>query len=329
MIPGPRNLITDVDGLKVGNATDATVLTGTTVVLPDAPCTAGVAVTGGAPGTRETDLLDPACRVPTVDGVCLSGGSVYGVAAGDAVVRWLREQDRGFTLGPGLLVPIVPGAIIFDLTSGGDPDWHEPPWPGLARAACEAAGDDFALGNEGAGLGARAGRIKGGLGSASAVDPESGLQVGALIVANPVGSVLMPDGRTFWAWPLEQNGEFGGRLPQAQPADAPLDIPAESRIAGNTTIGVVATNFRFDKADMRRIALMAHDGLARAIRPVHTPFDGDTIFALSTGVAGPSPADAMLLARVGAVAADCVARAIGRAVFEARSVGGVPAWRDL
>ena len=329
MIPGPRNLITDVDGLAVGNAEDSHVLTGTTVVLPDAPAIAGVAVHGGAPGTRETDLLDPSCRVPTIDGICLSGGSVYGVGAGDAVVQWLRDEDRGFRIGPELLVPIVPGAIIFDLTSGGAGDWDTPPWPGLARQACAAADRDFALGNAGAGLGARAGRIKGGLGSASAVDPASGLQVGALIVANPVGSVLMPDGRSFWAWPLEQNGEFGGRVPQAQPTDAPLDIPAESRLAGNTTIGVVATNFRFDKADMTRIAMMAHDGLARAIRPVHTPFDGDTIFALSTGVAGSSPADAMTLARVGAIAADCVARAIGRAVYEAKAAGGVPAWSDL
>jgi len=183
---GPRNLITDVDGILVGNAQDARLRSGVSVVLCETPAMASVDMRGGAPGTRDTDLLDPACRVERVDGICLSGGSAFGLSAADGVMRWLAERGRGVAVGSAI-VPIVPSAILFDLLNGGDKKWEWPPYRELAYAACGNAGADFALGNHGAGLGARAGNLKGGLGSASAVDSVTGLQVGALVAVNAVG----------------------------------------------------------------------------------------------------------------------------------------------
>ena len=329
--PGARNLISDVDGIAVGNAADPAVRTGATVVLPDAPVVAGVDVRGGAPGTRETAALDPSCLVEKIDAIVLSGGSVFGLDAAGGVTQWLAARGRGFPVG-GFRAPIVPAAILQDLTNGGDKDWgDEPPYRRLGIQAAEAADAEFALGNAGAGFGARAGRLKGGLGSVSAVAGE--IQIGALVAANPVGEVTMADSVTFWAWPFEQSGEFGGRA-QGVPlagcvADRELALAADSRLGSHTTIGVVATNVILDKAAARRIAIMAHDGLARAIRPVHTPLDGDTIFAVSTGrvpLAKPAP---LALARLGSLAADCVARAVARAVFEAESLGEMPSYRSL
>ena len=326
--PGPRNLITDVDGILVGNAENLDVRTGVTVVLPADPAIAAVDVRGAAPGTRETDLLDPTCMVETVDALCLSGGSVHGLQSADAVVRWLAAQGRGLVVG-GHRVPIVPGAIIFDLASGGDKDWGaNPPYAELASAACAAAGTGFALGNAGAGLGARAGRLKGGLGSVSAVC-DDGTQVGALAVANPVGSVTMPGSGTFWAWALERDRELGHQHPPRRPAGMAEELPADSRLGANTSLAVVATNMRLSVAEAQRVAMMAHDGMARAIRPVHTPFDGDTIFALSTARMEGAGARPALVARIGAMAADCVARAVARAVFEAESLGDSPGYRSV
>jgi len=327
--PGRRNLITDVDGILVGSAEDRRVGSGSTVVLCETPAVGGIDVRGGAPGTRDTELLDPANWVSAIDAIALSGGSAFGLDAAAGAQGWLARQGRGVEVGTAR-VPIVPGAIIFDLTAPGDKDWGEmPPYRELGRRAAAAAAKDFALGNAGAGLGARAGRIKGGLGSASAVDDE-GWQVGAIVVANPVGSVLIPGTTTLWAWPFEMAGEMGGQRPPSTglAADA-FDLPAEARIGGHTTIGVVAVDARLDKADCRRLAIMAHDGLARAIRPVHTPFDGDTVFALATGrreIAGARP---LALARLGALAADCMARAVGRAVYCAETLGDVPSYRSL
>lgn len=324
MRPGPRNLITDVAGLLVGNAEDRAARSGTTVVLCERPCVAGVDVRGGAPGTRETDALDPTCLVDAIDAVVLSGGSAFGLDAASGAMAWLAERGRGYAVGPAR-VPIVPAAILFDLADGGGSWGADPPYRALGRAACDAAGPDFVLGNAGAGLGARAGDLKGGLGSASVAAGE-GLCVGALVAANPVGSVVMGAGPTLWAWPFELDGEMGGQVPPRAPAPTEAGPARRPIVGGATTIAVVATNAALDPAGARRVAIMAHDGIARAIRPAHTPFDGDTVFALATGAwagtAGPAT-----VARVGALAADCLARAIGRAVVLAEDLGDTVSWR--
>ncbi len=326
--PGPRNLITDIDGIRVGNAEAVVLCTGTTMVLFDQAVTGAVDIRGGSPATRETDLLSPDCVVDAVDAICFSGGSVYGLAAADGAVGWLSEQGRGFEVGP-FRAPIVPAACIFDLGSGGGQKiMVEPPYRALARAACESATDgDFDLGNAGAGLGACAGRIKGGLGSVSAL-ADDGLQVAALVVANPAGAVTLPNSPAMWAWPLEQDGEFGGIRPTGLEQGHDMDLPGESRIGGNTSLALVATNADLSKAGAKRVAIAAHDGLARAIRPVHTPFDGDTIFAVATGTLT-RPSELMDLARIGSLAADCVARAAARAVYAAADLGTVPSYRSV
>jgi L-aminopeptidase/D-esterase-like protein len=333
--PGRRNLITDVDGLLVGNAEDERLRSGVSVVLGERPFVASVDVRGGAPGTRETDLLDPSCRVDQVDAICLSGGSAYGLSSADGVMRWLRERGRGLAVG-GVVVPIVPTAILFDLLNGGDKDWDWPPYRDLAYRATGAAARNFALGNSGAGLGAKAGELKGGLGSASTVDTASGLQVGALVAVNARGHTTMADMPQFWAWALEQDGEFGGLPPPERGvglemsygrATSPADI-ARSDPRANTTIAVVATNARIDKAAAQRLAMMAQDGLAHAIRPVHTPHDGDTVFAVATGMHAIST-DPFALGELGTLAADCLARAVARGVYHATSLGGARGWRDL
>lgn len=326
--PGSRNLVTDVDGIAVGNAEDRGLRSGVTVILPEAAAVAAVEVRGGAPGTRETDALEPTRLVECVDAVALSGGSAFGLDAAAGAMAWLAERGRGFAVGE-TVVPIVPAAILFDLGGGQEKSWgEEPPYRRLGLRACEAAGADFALGNAGAGLGAVAGKLKGGLGSASAV-AEDGLQVGAVVAANPVGSVVVPGEATFWAWALEQENELGGQRPPRLERPLPLDEEVKGLPGANTTIGVAATNAALSPAQARQVAVMAQDGLARAIRPVHTPFDGDTLFVLATGtwpLSGPAPGQ---VARVGSLAADCVARAVARGVFLADSLGGVPSYREL
>jgi L-aminopeptidase/D-esterase-like protein len=283
---------------------------------------------GGAPGSREINVMDPFGNVDQIDAICLSGGSAYGLDAASGVMDWLRGQGRGFSVGPHT-VPLVPAAILFDLANGGDKDWAEPPpYRDLGHRAVAAASADFTLGNAGAGYGAMAGKIKGGLGSASLV-ADDGLQVGAVVAANPVGSVVMPGSATLWAWSFERNGELGGQPAPEALGDLDFDLPLESRIGGHTTLAVVATNLALDKVQAGRLAIMAQDGFARAIRPVHTPFDGDTVFALSTDKM-PLDGDAGLpVARAGMMAADCVARAVARAVYEAESLGGAPSYRSL
>ncbi|ODT22816.1 MAG: peptidase T4 [Kaistia sp. SCN 65-12] len=334
---GPRNLITDVDGILVGNAEDHRLRSGVSVVLCETPAMASVDVRGGAPGTRETDLLDPSCMVDRVDAICLSGGSAYGLSSADGVMRWLRERGRGLAIAD-VVVPIVPTAILFDLLNGGDKRWDWPPYRELAYDATGRATRDFALGNAGAGLGAKAGNLKGGLGSASAVDPASGLQVGALVAVNARGYTTMGDMAQFWAWPLEQGKEFGGLPPPARglslavPHDRadlahdPADTARRDPRA-NTTIAVVATNARLDKASAKRLAVMAQDGLVRAIRPVHTPQDGDTVFSIATGRLDLGD-DALALAELGTLAADCLARAVARGVYNAETLGAAPSWRE-
>jgi L-aminopeptidase/D-esterase-like protein len=329
--PGPRNLLTDVPGIKVGNAADDALQSGVTVVLPDAPAVASVDVRGGAPGTRETDLLDPAARIDRIDAIALSGGSAFGLDAAAGLMGWLAERDRGVAVG-GAIVPIVPAAILFDLRDGIERRWGDtPPYRALARIAADTAADQFALGNVGAGLGAKAGRLKGGLGSASIVDPPGptgGATVGALVAANPWGSVVMPGSPCFWAWALEQDDELGG---QPRPDIGAIDLAdlsdcAPPRMGTSTTLAVVATDATLTKADCRRLAMMAQDGIARAIRPVHTLFDGDSVFALATARRG--PVDPATLVRLGALAADCVARAVARAVFEAATTPHFVGYRE-
>ncbi len=332
--PGPRNLITDVPGLMVGQAHDAAVRTGVTVILPqdNGRVVCSVDVRGGGPGTRETDALAPENLVDAVDAVVLSGGSVYGLAAADAVTAWLGARGRGYGMADGVpKSPVVPAAILFDTANGGDKAWGEdPPYRDLGRAAIAAAGLDVDLGTAGAGYGAMAGGLKGGTGSASVVSFD-GFTVGAIVAVNSWGSVIAPGGRTFWAAPYEIGAEFGG-LGAAGLTAAPdqwgsAKRPDETR---NTTIACVATDAVLTPAQARRLAVMAQDGLARAIRPIHAPFDGDVVFALSTG-RRPLGDDANhVLARLGALAADTLARAVARGVFEATPCPGayVPCWRD-
>jgi L-aminopeptidase/D-esterase-like protein len=333
--PGPRNLITDVAGLKVGQAQDLGVRSGVTVILPDARAVCACDVRGGGPGTRETDALGADTLVDAVDAVVLSGGSVYGLAAADGVAAWLGARGRGFVVSPDPAVPVspvVPGAILFDLANGGDKAWGEaPPYADLGRRAVAAAAEDFALGTHGAGCGAMAGAVKGGTGSASVVSAD-GYTVGAVVAVNCWGSVLAPGGRSFWAAPHEIEAEFGG-LGAAGLAAEPEDWGLSKAPAGgrNTTIACIATDAALTPAQARRVAVMAQDGLARAIRPVHAPFDGDVVFVLSTAARPLAEPPAYTVARVGALAADCLARAVARGVHAATAWPGVAVrtWADL
>jgi L-aminopeptidase/D-esterase-like protein len=318
--PGARNLITDVAGILVGNAEDVAGRTGVTVVLPERPAVCGGDVRGGAPGTRETDALDPTCLVDAANGIVLSGGSAFGLEAASAAMAWLAERGRGYRVREAC-VPIVPAAVLFDLLNGGDRSGTD--YRVLGRRACDAAAAEVALGNAGAGLGATVGPLKGGLGSASFAT--EGFTVGALVAANSHGSPVIPGTPVLWAWPFEQGGELGGqRLDRLARADD-LSPRGGTRLA-NTTLAVVAVDRYLTPAQARRVAIMAHDGIARALHPAHTPYDGDSVFALSTGDV-PVDNDALLL--IGSLAADCVTRAIGRAVVEAEDLGGIPCYRSL
>lgn len=325
MRPGPKNLITDVPGLRVGNAQDAALRSGVTVLTADLPFIAAVHVMGGAPGTRETDLLAPDRLVQEVDALFLSGGSAFGLDAGTGIMAGLRAQGRGFPVGP-VRVPIVPGAILFDLLNGGDKEWGDSPYPALGRAALEGAGCDFALGAAGAGHGAMTGNLKGGLGSASCVLP-SGITVGALVAVNALGQATVGETAHFWAAPWEEGEEFGGLGPAPMVAhEAPLP---RKRLGEATTIAIVATDADLGKAQAHRLATAAHDGMARALAPAHTPLDGDLVFGVSTGARALSdPVTDMF--QLGHAAATCLARAIARAVFLAEPMQGdlQPAWRS-
>ena len=320
MIPGPRNLLTDVPGLLVGNASDPRLKSGVTVVLGEEPMVAGVHVMGGAPGTRETDLLAPDRLVDTVDALVLSGGSAFGLDAASGVADSLRTMGRGFAAGP-TRVPIVPAAILFDLLNGGDKDWPKNPYRALGAQALDTVSTDFALGTSGAGTGATTAPLKGGLGSAS-IRIESGITVAALAAVNALGSATVGDGAHFWAAPWEEMNEFGGL---GAATTYPKDPPATKRSpAQNTTLAIVATDAPLTKADCTRLATAAHDGMARALVPSHTPFDGDLVFTLSTGRSR-ATADPILL---GHAAATCLARAIARGVYLASEEPGdlLPTW---
>ena len=314
----PRNLLTDIRGIRVGHADDADAASGVTAILFDDPFVTAVDVRGGGPGTRETDLLDPARTVEAVDAIVLSGGSAFGLDAPSGVQAYLREIGRGYAVGTAR-VPLVPGAILFDLVNGGDKNWGRyPPYRELAYSAATRAGPDFALGSVGAGRGATTVNFKGGIGSASTIT-EAGFAVGALAAVNAAGSVVIDDGPWFWAAPYEQNGEFGGHgFPPKVPARA-LAARTKGALRQSTTLVVVATDAALTKAQAKHIAVMAQDGLARAIHPVHTVLDGDLVFAAATGrrVLHNALFD---LTAIGTAAAQVVARAIARGVFEADSL---------
>lgn len=324
-----RNLITDVAGLTVGHADDATLGSGSTAIIFDEPAVASVDLRGGGPGTRETELLAAERTVERVDAIVLSGGSAFGLDAPSGVQAWLREQGRGFAIGPAL-VPIVPGAIVFDLLAGGNKDWGRfSPYRELGYRAAAAAAQDFALGSVGGGMGATVVNLKGGIGSASATTAE-GHTVGALVIVNAVGAVTIGDSRHFWAAPFERDNEFGGHGWPRQFTSDDLVFQTKGGPRQATTIALVATDAILTSAQANRLAVMAQTGCARAIYPVHTPLDGDTVFAAATGrkaLADP----VMSLTTLGSLAANVLARAIARGVYEATSLpfdGTLPSWRD-
>ena len=331
--PGPRNSLTDISGLRVGCAEDAAARTGVTVIYPEKSAVCAVDVRGGGPGTRETDARSPETLVDRIDALVLAGGSVYGLAAADAVAAELGARGRGFSLvaRDGVPVsPIVPAAILYDLANGGDKAWGAaPPYRALGRQALENVSENIPLGDAGAGCGAMAGALKGGQGTAS-ITLSNGGNVAALAAVNSFGSVLMPGTNCFWAWPFEIDGEFGGVRPEKDipsAAGLPDDTKFGARPRENTTIACVATDFILTPAEARRVAIMAQDGLSRAIRPVHAPTDGDVVFALSTGEK-PLPEPGLLsIMEIGSAAADCLARAVARGVFEAGAAGYGTAYR--
>ena len=326
--PGRRNLITDVDGVRVGHATDDRVQSGVTTVLCGKGFSAAVDVRGGGPGTRETEGLALENLVGRAHAIVLAGGSVFGLAAADGVTAALSTRGIGIHLrAPHIPIPIVPCAVLHDLAHPGDKNWDmDPPYRRLGVDSVNHAAEDFALGSVGAGRGAMAGLIKGGIGSAS-LNLGDGLMVGALVAVNCVGSVLMPDGVSYWAWPFEIDAEFGGRGAPRGPVQVVDPVPDASRlselgrtqIGANTTLAVIACDADLSGAECKRIAMMAQDGMARAVRPAHTPFDGDTVFAVSSAARALSSGTsrALQIARIGSAAADCLSRAIARGVHAA------------
>jgi len=327
MVPGPRNLITDVAGLKVGNAHDSVVKSGTTVLLADTPMTAAVHVMGGAPGSRETDLLAPENVVQQVDALVLSGGSALGLSAASGVADVLRRDGRGFRVG-AQNVPIVPAAILFDLANGGDKSWDQNPYFALGEQALAQADVTFGLGTCGAGTGATTAHLKGGLGSASIILP-SGHTVGALVAVNALGSPTVGRAQHFWAAPFEIGSEFGGLGP-APEFDPSAHSPTKLDRAQNTTIAIVATDATLTQAQAKRVAIAAHDGMARALVPSHTPLDGDLVFSVATGQRPLSDPTADSL-ELGHAAACCLSRAIARAVYLATAApdDSVPTWSQM
>jgi len=327
-----KNLLTDISGVRVGHADDQALASGVTAIVFDKPVIAAMDVRGGAPGTREGALLDLANTVERIDAIALSGGSAFGLETGGGVQAWLAEQGRGFVVR-GAVIPIVPGAICFDLLNGGNKKWGRfAPYRDLGYAAAVAASETFALGSAGAGLGATTVNFKGGLGSASAVT-QAGVGVAALAVVNAVGSVTVGDGPWFWAAPFETDAEYGGRglPPSFTPDMLAMRIKggAAATSVENTTLAVVVTDAILTKPQARRLAMIAQTGFARAIYPVHAPTDGDVLFAAATGE---KPIDPLAgLTELGMVAANVVARAIARGVYTAAALpfaGALPAWKD-
>lgn len=329
--PGPNNTITDVPGVLVGQASDPELLTGVTVVCPREDAVTAVDCRGGGPGTRETDALKPENLVEAIHAVVLSGGSAMGLDAAGGVSACLRRDGRGIPVLEGVVVPVVPAAVLFDLRSGVDASrrqghlYHD-----LGVEAYEKAGSEVLQGNHGAGTGARAGELKGGLGTASLED-DAGFVVAAMAATNSFGSVVRPGGGRFWAadWLRPEDGvRQPAGPPGADPMPLDFDFERPFREAANTTLAVVAVNARLTRSQALRVAIMAQDGLSRAIRPAHTPFDGDTVFALATGERELGPFPPLDVARLGMMAADCVCRAIVRGVYLAEDAGNLKSYRS-
>jgi len=311
---GPANALVDVIGLSVGHAHDERLLTGVSLVLPDRAAVAAIDVRGGGPSTRESDALSLDGAVDQVHGIVLSGGSAFGLSAATGVQHWLAARGMGYRVGAHT-VPIVPQAILFDLTTGQPTDFGAAnPYEALAFAACEAARrDEIQVGSLGAGIGATTANLRGGLGQAS-IRLESGYTVAALVAVNALGQVTMGDLPHFWANALERTSEFGGLGSPAVWNPDEADQPLKGALRANTTIGVVACDAVLDKAQARRLAVMAQTGLARAIRPLHAPLDGDVVFAMATGSV-PGDVDLSVLTGLGSAAADVLARAVARGVY--------------
>ncbi len=342
-VPGPRNLITDVAGLAIGNAHNHKLASGVTVIVCESASTAAASVFGGGPGSRDMDAIGLEGSVGAADAIVLSGGSAFGLDAATGVQSYLREQGRGYPVRTAR-VPIVPQAILFDLLNGGDKSWgRHPPYRDMAYEAAARASEDFELGSAGAGFGAMTAAsegkaMRGGLGSASERigalpgDPRAEVTVGAIAAVNAVGAVTVADTPHFWAAPFEQADEFGGLgSPQPWPAETGyplLKFPLSER--ANTTLCAIATDATLTQAQCKRVAVMATAGMARAIVPVFTSFDGDIVFSLATGRV-PLAQPALALPFIGAAAANCIARAIARGVYEARGAlpDGTPCYRDL
>ena len=324
-----KNLLTDAGGLKVGNASDERVKSGVTVIICDEPCVASAHVMGGAPGTRETDLLRPEQTVERIDAIVLAGGSAFGLDAASGVMARLVAAGRGFAVGPAL-VPLVPAAILFDLLNGGDKGSVDKGlYRALAAHAFDSAGTDFELGSTGAGTGGTTANLKGGLGSASVILP-NGRVVAALAAVNPLGQVNIGDTRNFWAAPFEIDAEFGGfGFPGPIPPEAQrIRHKMQGRAGLNTALVIVATDTPLTKAEANRLAITAHSGIARAMWPSHTPYDGDIVFVLSTDQE--ERAGEIDMVELGAIASACVTRACARGVYEATPAPDdpMPTWRE-
>ncbi len=324
-----RNLITDIPGVRVGHAGDPKLGSGSTVVVFDVAAVASADVRGGGPGTRESALLDPAQTVEGVDAIVISGGSAFGLDAASGAQAYMREQGRGFAIGDAR-VPIIPAAILFDLLAGGNKDWGRyPPYREFGYEAARTASADFALGSVGAGLGATTVSLKAGVGSASAMTA-GGITVGALVAVNAAGTVTIGDGPHFWAAPFEQDDEFGGRGWPATFSADDLAYRSKGAPGANTTLAVIATDAQLSKPQVNRLAVIAQTGLARAIYPVHTPLDGDVVFAAATG-AKPLADPVYALSELGMLAANVLARAVARGVYEATALpfaGALPSWKE-
>jgi D-aminopeptidase len=324
-----RNLITDVGGVLVGSADDSRLASGVTVVLFEEPAIASIAMNGGAPALRDTALLEPEMTIERVDGFVLSGGSAFGLDAAGGVMTYLAEIGRGFE-HRGARVPIVPGASLFDLLNGGDKGWgRKPPYWDLGLKAASSAAVLFALGSAGAGYGATTYNLKGGLGSASAVT-SSGFRVGALVVVNSVGRATRGESLHFWAAPYERGAEFGGLGFGPKEIDDHLTLRLKSDTPSSTDLAVVVTDAALTTTQVKRVAIMAQDGYALALRPAHAPMDNDVVFAAATARAS-VPADLRDLTEIGMLAAECVARAVARGVYEASPLAipdGKPTWRQ-